>query len=358
MITLLSKKIELCPELNKECPMISKERDSRVKELEERLKQTDDEQAENLKLHNVHNKKVYDLGAEPPIPAININQFATNINKLEDLKNETEKKESERDAKLEAILKEMGEKQKEKVSTELEIDKLEKTIGEDNTELPTLKIKRASEEMNLSTERDMYNKNLSNLAVAESTKKEHDKDTADVVAKKKKIVTIDGDTEALKMLKEAFSPTGIKAIVIDYMIPRLEDRINEILKLLSDFTIRLDTQRKGVKEDTIKEGLFIDIFNEKGDCLDFATYSGGEKLKIIVAISEALSELQNVGFRILDEIFTGLDEESTEKFAEVMDALQSRFSQMLCISHLRNIKDLFDNKLIVAKKDGTSLVCK
>lgn len=169
--------------------------------------------------------------------------------------------------------------------------------------------------------------------------------------------TITNATEVvdkLLLLKEAFGSGGIRAIAIDQLIPRFEDKINEVLSQMSDFRIRLDTQKKSVKGESTVEGLFIMIRNDQGQELEFNNYSGGEKLKITVAISEALASMQRAGFRILDELFVGLDESSTESFATVLGQIQGRFSQTLCISHLRQIKDLFDQRVVVTKINGIS----
>lgn len=160
----------------------------------------------------------------------------------------------------------------------------------------------------------------------------------------------------LQMIKEAFGSNGIKALAVDFMIPRLEDKINEVLSQMSDFRVQLDTQRSSASTDGKIEGLFITIRNELGEEFDFASYSGGERLKIMVAISEALASLQKIGFRILDELFVGLDEESTESFAHVLAQVQSRFSQMICISHLRSIKDLFERKITATKRLGVTTI--
>ena len=93
-----------------------------------------------------------------------------------------------------------------------------------------------------------------------------------------------------------------------------------------------------------------------GNQFEFSSYSGGEKLKVTVAISEALASLQKCGFRMMDEVFVGLDEESVEHFAEVMNQLQEKFKQIICISHLRTIKDLFDQKVEIIKINGTSKI--
>jgi exonuclease SbcC len=152
------------------------------------------------------------------------------------------------------------------------------------------------------------------------------------------------------------SKGGIETMVIDYLLPKLEDKINDILSKLSEFRVRLDTQKKSADGESIIEGLFITILNTSNEELPFEAYSGGEKLKISVAISEALATLQKVGFRLFDETFIGLDENSTESFAEVLDGLQKNFGQVLCISHLIQIKELFDKKIILTKNNNTSYV--
>jgi len=194
------------------------------------------------------------------------------------------------------------------------------------------------------------------LSFAKEAEKRLTKTKEELKAREKELAALSTDIENLSMLKDAFSPNGIRAIIVDHIIPKLEDRINNILGMLSDFRIRLDTQRKGITKDTIVEGLFINIYNERGDQFDFDSYSGGERLKIVVAISEALAEIQKAKFRVLDELFVGLDEESIENFAGVINVLQQKFNQLICISHLNNIKDMFDERIDIIKIDGTSQI--
>jgi len=192
------------------------------------------------------------------------------------------------------------------------------------------------------------------LTDSENAVEEH-KTIVDRIAQLETNRAVETEIKRLKLLKDALGSTGIKALAVDYMIPRLEDKINEVLSQMSDFRVQLDTQKKSQSDTTI-EGLFITIRNERGEEFDFASYSGGEKLKITVAISEALASLQKVGFRILDELFVGLDEDSTEAFVNVLAQVQSRFKQMLCITHLRGIKDLFERKVTLVKFEGKSTI--
>lgn len=166
------------------------------------------------------------------------------------------------------------------------------------------------------------------------------------------------DLEALKLLRDAFGANGIKAIVIDYLLPYLEQRINEVLEPLSDFRIRFSTQKSNVSGDSTIEGLFITVINSQGEELDFESYSGGQKVKILFAITEGLAQMQKIGFRILDEAVIGLDDESGDQFAEAILAFKERFSQLICISHVQQIKDLFESKIQVTYLNGTSSVDK
>lgn len=162
--------------------------------------------------------------------------------------------------------------------------------------------------------------------------------------------------QQLNLLKDAFGSKGIKSIVIDYILPELEDKINSILSQMSEFRVVLDTQQEKVDGEGNKEGLFITIINDMGEEMPFESYSGGERLKIIVSITEALATLQRCGFRLYDEVFIGLDENALESFAKVLDNLLERFPQVVCVSHLQEIKAAFEEKLLVVKHNGISHV--
>ncbi len=358
MIALLSKKIELCPEINKECPIIAKERDIRVEEFTERLEKVSSDQNDYLKTFDYFSNNRIALEKTKPQEVVgDIIAFTSEINRLEKENNEIawNKKEGENNKKL---LEEKINGDSLKVEAiKVVISDLEEKVLVSNSLKISIK-KEAILDLNnkLTSEESLLFSYSVELSEIEKAKKELVEITKTIKKEETELKKIVVDTENLKLLKDAFSNTGIKAIIIDYVIPKLEERINSILSMLSDFTVSLDTQRDGAGEGVVKEGLFINIYDQTGHCYDFANYSGGEKLKIIVAISEALSELQNIGFRLIDELFIGLDDDSTEKFADVMEKLHDRFNQTLCISHLRNIKDLFESVITVKKEKETSIV--
>lgn len=185
-----------------------------------------------------------------------------------------------------------------------------------------------------------------------------------VLEARQSLQELDSQTKSLKaqyddllLIKEALGPRGVKAVAVDYVIPVLEERINEVLSQMSDFRIRLDTQKPTADEEGVKEGLFIIVKNPEGEELPLSNLSGGETVKVSMAISEALATLMSsVGFRILDECVNALDNESTQAFVEVILKLQDKFPQLLMISHIQDIKDLFEKRIMITKINGVSKI--
>jgi DNA repair exonuclease SbcCD ATPase subunit/DNA-directed RNA polymerase subunit RPC12/RpoP len=167
---------------------------------------------------------------------------------------------------------------------------------------------------------------------------------------------LDIKIEALELLKMALSPNGVKAMVIDYLVPELEDKINKVLSKLSDLKIHIDTQRSSADGEKLVEGLFLNIINDQNEEMELSNFSGGEKCKILTAIHEGLGGLQRFGWRILDESITGLDSEMVSSFAEVILKLKEETQQLLVISHLQEIKDIFEERIEVTKLNGNSSV--
>lgn len=358
LISKMNQRVENCPELNKPCPIMQRNIDAEVESYSRELGDLNKRKIEYDEAYAAYEKKMEVLGIAPTYDKASLDNTKANLARMEQEYSEYKDKETRRQSNLENLKKQVDEQNKrmEKIVKGIEENKKERErlaklvrTTELKNELSDLRFKRNE----IAAKRDVLIQEIAAI-IQIQTQIEEAKTRID--ENNKKLIKYKQEIEGLELLKEAFSSNGLKSIIIDYIIPRLEDRINDILSKLSDFRIRLDTQKDAVSKESVIEGLFISIFNELGEEFSYDNYSGGERLKIIVAISEALAEIQKCKFRFLDELFIGLDEESTESFAEVMTALQTRFSQLFCISHLRNIKDMFDNKIIISKQNGISKI--
>jgi len=171
------------------------------------------------------------------------------------------------------------------------------------------------------------------------------------------IASLQDKARKVGLVKDAFGEKGLKTLVLDILIPRLEEKINEFLSQMSDFRIRLDTQRASADGESTVEGLYIFVSNEVGEEMDLANYSGGEKLRISIAVTEGVASLsKSVGFRLMDEAIFGLSPEMVQDFSLVLGKLQMKYPQILAISHVPEVKDNFEKVITIKKSNGISYV--
>lgn len=356
IIKIMEENQTFCPEIGRVCPTLEKQLQKSTAFLNEQLEQKQKQKQEQEVAVKAYNDKIKALGEQPKTP---IDANETSIRQLEEKIIRSEKHdylvETKRKSLEESITNYSADLKKAKESQTT----IKKEIEDIKSKLSDRDIQHELSEMNAkyNATNMEYTQNLQQLTIAQQAKKRVDEAKAQFKALEKEKTSLEENLEHLELVVEAFGPNGVKAIVIDHVIPRLEDRINEVLSKLSDFRVELDTQKSGVKEETIIEGLFINIVNPQGEKLDFNNYSGGEKMRIIVAIAEGLADLsKHIGFRILDEAIVGLDQETAEGFSDVILDVEDRFEQLICISHLQNIKDMFEDKIHITKVNGVSTI--
>lgn len=255
---------------------------------------------------------------------------------------------------MNGLVAELGDKTIKLTAAQVKLDELKKH-GDSQEEIKAqLRVDELNALMTLT--KNKIKGDTQDLGIIKSYEEKIPVYIEEIKEKKGKLAVIETNLKQLTLLKDAFGSKGIRALVIDYIIPELEEKINEILSQMSEFRVILDTQQEKASGDGNKEGLFITIVNDMGEEMPFENYSGGEKLKIVVAITEALATLQKCGFRLFDETWVGLDEVSLESFSHVLDTLLDRFPQVICVSHLTEIKSAFENSVKIIKHNGISHV--
>lgn len=359
LLAIMTKTVQECPELKKPCTIIINEQNARKQEIEESLNFNIEQKEKQDKILEEYDKKIKTLGDAPVVDYGQMRILEKEIEAQEKIKKEIEdySKNSEIEKKnLEFTLSQLN----------LELDGCVKDQEENTIEKNKLE-EELKQFPDMFRQEDVAKIKLSNLQVdlelivgsislAENALKmlQDDEIKLKTVEDTSKENTL--NLEALELLKEAFGSMGIKAMMIDYAIPRLEDKINEVLSKLSDFRVRLDTQKSSITGDSVMEGLYINIMNSNGEVFDFGAFSGGEKVKISSAIFEGLASLQNCGFRILDESIVALDSESTTQFIETLEGIQRSVNQLIVISHIPEVKDCFEEKIMVEKINGNSKI--
>lgn len=344
----MNEEVSMCPEIGRICPTIEKARTKKINELERLLKKASDDKNEYNRKVIEYNKKVTDLGSQPIVDHTRIEELTKLV--------EMQVSQELQSGAIKSIIAN-GELQISELSSQvmglkIEIENLTAKIV-DTYDLVRKKGILENESTALLNEFTDLTVKLREIEIAIKRLEINEKKLKEVVDDNREAKAL---LEAMICLKSAFGNTGIKAIIVDWLIPRLEDRINEILSKLSDFRLHLDTQKKSVSGESMIEGLHINIMNERGEGFNFDNFSGGERVKVSAAIFEGLASFQHCGFRLLDESIVSLDSESTSQFLEVLENVQKKVDQLIVISHIQEVKQSFENKIEIIKINGESKI--
>jgi exonuclease SbcC len=156
-------------------------------------------------------------------------------------------------------------------------------------------------------------------------------------------------------LRTAFGKRGVQALIIENVIPELEDEANDLLARMTDgrMTIQFETQRD-TKAGHAIETLDIRISDEHGS-RSYEMYSGGEAFRINFAIRIALSKLlaRRAGAQlqtlIIDEGFGTQDADGRQKLVQAINSIRDDFSRIIVITHIEELKDAFPARIDVFK---------
>ena len=169
----------------------------------------------------------------------------------------------------------------------------------------------------------------------------------------------------LKTLERAFGKSGVPALLIEQALPEIQERANDLLDRLSDgnMSVRFLSQSayKDKKREDLKETLDIQISDELG-MRDYELFSGGEAFRVNFAIRLALSNLlaHRKGARlqtlVIDEGFGSQDAEGRQHLIEAINTVRGDFAKVLVITHLDELKDVFQTRIEVTKTDAGSWI--
>lgn len=157
-------------------------------------------------------------------------------------------------------------------------------------------------------------------------------------------------------LAEALGKRGVQAMLIEQVLPELEDEANRLLARLSESSmrVRFETQRATRSGEGTIETLDLRIADDAGT-RPYELYSGGEAFRINFAIRIALSKLlarragAQVQMLVIDEGFGTQDERGCERLVEAINAISEDFEKVLVITHVERLKDVFPVRIEVTK---------
>ncbi|MFQ5859956.1 MAG: SbcC/MukB-like Walker B domain-containing protein [Dehalococcoidia bacterium] len=184
----------------------------------------------------------------------------------------------------------------------------------------------------------------------------------EVAARKRELRRVQDERAIYQTLAQAFGKKGVQAMLIEAVLPELEDEANLLLGRMTDnrMHLKLETQRerRSQKGEPI-ETLEIQIADELGS-RSYELFSGGEAFRINLALRIALSKIlaRRKGAPLptlfIDEGFGTQDAPGRERVLEVIRAIEDDFEKLIVITHLDEVKEAFPVRIEVQKTERGS----
>jgi DNA repair exonuclease SbcCD ATPase subunit len=184
---------------------------------------------------------------------------------------------------------------------------------------------------------------------------------ADYEARLAEVAQSEIDESYLKFWEEGFGNQGIKSFLLDEILPALNDRVGYYATALMGESMRIEFDT----ESTLKGGGLRDKFDIRimrdGVKVDYVACSNGERRRVDVAILLALQSLvyernaAGCNLVVLDEVFDSLDRVGVEKVVSLL-ADEAETKTIFVISHLNEMRDYFNQEVIIVKENGVSEV--
>ena len=184
----------------------------------------------------------------------------------------------------------------------------------------------------------------------------------EIVAESARLTALQDEQSIYQELATAFGRQGVQAMLIETVVPRLEDETNALLGRMTDnrMNVKLETQRERVSgQGDLRETLEIFVSDELGP-RSYEMYSGGEAFQVNLALRIALSKVlaQRMGAPLptlfIDEGFGTQDAVGRERILDVISAISSDFEKVLVVTHLDDLKEAFPVRIEVQKDESGS----
>lgn len=166
-------------------------------------------------------------------------------------------------------------------------------------------------------------------------------------------------------LAQAFGLDGIQYMIVRGVVPEIMHRSNEILAAMTGGRMAVDirTEREQKSTKQVVNSLEVWINTITGGNRPYLSHSGGEKVKIALAVTLGLADVKarragvQLGMLYIDEP-PFLDADGTEAYADALVAMASRNPNMriLAISHDPTMKARFvQNIVVTGGEDGSTV---
>jgi len=204
-------------------------------------------------------------------------------------------------------------------------------------------IKEKSNELKNKIEEKKYDKNELSHEILSI-----DKQIKEYKLKKEELEKIEEKQRLLSIYRNLVNKDGLPLYILKTKIDAINTEINIIVNQIFDFDIVFT-----VNEDDGELSLEF-VYDEDIEKNDISLASGAETFVINLCIKVGLTQisfLPKLQSLIVDEGFGTLDKQNIEKIPELFESLMSYYKNIILISHLDEMKDLYKYSLNLSKEE-------
>lgn len=148
----------------------------------------------------------------------------------------------------------------------------------------------------------------------------------------------------------AVHKNGIPNILIMDSIPMIEAKINDILTLVTDFTVRFESDDNSI---------LASIYYDEDNHWPIELTSGFEKFIISLAVRIALSQISNLArsnFLVIDEGWGNFDSDNLGNVGKIFEYLENNFKFILIVSHIDALHDTVNTTINIDLNENGSYI--
>lgn len=183
---------------------------------------------------------------------------------------------------------------------------------------------------------------------------------ADLYNTESAILLYDKIIEDLTFWFDGFGPRGIKAKLMDRVVPFINSRAASYSASLTGGNVSIEFKSQMETKSGVRDKIDVDI-RHKDNKISYSMESGGEKKRVdaivILALHDLIAEFNGVktNIQIFDEVFENLDATGTERLIALLKQ-RAQTCGVYVISHDEEVSSFFDTITTVKKVGDTSSV--
>ena len=183
-----------------------------------------------------------------------------------------------------------------------------------------------------------------------SNKARYEQQLQDTIDRREEYHNLEDQFKAYEMYMKAVNKNGVPYMMLDKVMPTIQDEVNAALSGLVDFDFEIEIGEKGV----------IDAYiNYDGDRWAVELSSGMERFVLSMAIRISLIRLCNLpkpNFMCIDEGFGSLDGDKLNSMELLFNYMKNNFDFILYISHISSLKDYVDTTMSISIEENKSKI--